>query len=295
MKRILNYSSTKRSIQVLEVGLRDGLQNETKVLTLDQKRKYFDFMYKAGLRDIEIGSFVSPKWVPQMQGTKELIKNVEPLRSDMFLSVLVPNMKGCQEAVESKPDEIVLFVSTTDAFNKKNINCNRDEAFIKFQPVVELAKKNRIKIRGSMSCSFVCPYEGRVDPQKVVDTAMMYKDLGVDMIDVADTIGAAGPSDTDIVFKQLLQKVGTPGLFSAHFHDTNGKALDNIKVAMEHGISVFHSSMGGIGGCPYSSKRVGNLDTIKLVEWCLEHDIYTGLDLSILKQGQNWIRNELKQ
>jgi hydroxymethylglutaryl-CoA lyase len=284
-----------RKLNILEVGLRDGLQNESKILSLDQKYTYFQFMFYAGMKNIEIGSFVSSKWVPQMKDTKELIQKVQPYRSSkpLFLSTLVPNLKGCQDAVEAKVDEICLFVSTTDTFNQKNINCTQDEAFARFRPVVKLAKENQIKVRGSLSCCFVCPYEGLVDVNKVVDTALKYKELGVDVIDVADTIGGATPEQVGLVFQALLRKVGPPSLFAGHFHDTNNNALQNIEAAMNLGISTFHSSLGGTGGCPYSSKRVGNLNTIKLLEWCQDKQIETNINLNVLKQGQKYILSQL--
>ena len=281
---------SKESIKIIEVGLRDGLQNEKKILTVDQKKHMFDLITESGLTNIEIGSFVSPKWVPQLHSTDKLIDTISCKdRSKFYLSALVPNLKGVSNAIKSRVDEIVLFVSVSDEFNKKNINCSTDVAFEKFAQVVQVAKQNNIKIRGSISCCFDCPYEGRIYPLSVVSIVQRFVDLGVNMIDIADTIGTANSSQVDALFNVLLRK-WPKELFSCHFHDTNLNAVLNIEKSYIHGINTFHSSIAGLGGCPYSPKRSGNLNTIDLVRWANVNGIYTGVDIAILEKNAEIIR-----
>ena len=292
-----NYFSLclPKHVDIIEVGLRDGLQNEKRLFTLDEKRTYLDHMVKSGIKHIEIGSFVSPKWVPQMANTTELIESIDPsTRSKLYLSALVPNMKGLEQAIASKVDEVVFFVSTTDQFNKKNINKTQVQAFEEFRKMAQIAHQHNIKIRGSISCCFKCPYEGYVDVSKVIDTYHQYKDLGAQTIDIADTIGAATPVHVDRVLQKLLQ-IGTAKEFSVHFHDTNNLGIMNVQTALEMGITSVQSSLGGSGGCPYASKRVGNLSTQKLLEFCFKHRIHTGVNINDVFIGDKWINHMLKQ
>ena len=297
---ITTHASGKhlQSCNIIEVGLRDGLQNEKRILSLDQKYQYLQHMVKVGLRHIEIGSFVSPKWVPQMASTKELIRRIEPeVRSQLFLSALVPNMKGLEQAIESKVDEIVLFVSTTNTFNKANINCTQNEAFERFKDIAQVAKSHGIKVRGSLSCCFECPYEGLVNIRSVLEACDKYRQLNIDTIDIADTIGSATPIATSFVLDQVIQHVFPVEKVSLHFHDTNNHAIDNIQVGLGKGVTSLQSSLGGAGGCPYSSKRVGNLNTVKLIEY-LQHqhiDFMTKFDLQAAKDAEVWIKSSLNE
>ena len=271
-----NISKSLSKVSIIEVGLRDGLQSEKRLFSLVEKQNYLDRIIKSGLHNIEIGSFVSPKWVPQMANTSELIKSIDTeKRQKLYLSALVPNVKGMEQAIDCKVDEIVLFVSTTDTFNQKNINATQEEAFQRFVPIVKLAKQNNIKIRGSLSCCFSCPYEGNVSTDQVIKSVDRYRNLGVDTIDIADTIGSADPLTTHNLINELIVHTGQVNLFSVHFHDTNDLAILNVAVAVKHGITSIQSSLGGLGGCPYSSKRVGNLNTIKLMKWLDQNNIPT--------------------
>jgi hydroxymethylglutaryl-CoA lyase len=283
----------RKGIKIVEVGLRDGLQNEKKILTLDQKKHIFNLITDCGLKNIEIGSFVSPKWVPQLHSTDKLINSIpNKIRNNVYLSTLVPNLKGMEQAVQSKVDEIVLFVSVSDSFNKKNINCTSDEAFGKFAQLTDLARQNNIKIRGSISCCFECPYEGRIYPLSVVSTVQQFIDIGVTEIDIADTIGTATPMQIDALFNVLLIKWPVD-MFACHFHDTNSSAVLNVDQSFTRGITTFHSSIGGLGGCPYSPRRSGNLNTIDLVKWADRMGVYTGVDIAKLEKNAEIIKKIL--
>jgi hydroxymethylglutaryl-CoA lyase len=276
----------KSSINILEVGLRDGLQNEKKILSVNEKKYMLDLITQTGINQIEIGSFVSPKWIPQLGDTDKLIESIPSHKRDkLYLSTLVPNLKGLEAAINCKVNEIVLFVSVSETFNKKNINSRSSEAFARFAQIATLAKQHDIKLRGSISCCFECPYEGRVYPLRVIEFIQKFIDLGIQRIDIADTIGTATPQQVCALFNQALIKYN-PDMFSCHFHDSDGNsAILNIEQSYLMGIRHFQSSIAGIGGCPYSSKKSGNLDTVKLIRWAESKGIHTGIDLSILENN----------
>ena len=294
------YRSTTKSIadcnqriKIVEVGLRDGLQNEKKILNTTDKKQILDHIIDSGLTNIEIGSFVSPKWIPQLQNTDLLIKSIpDSQRSKLHLSALVPNLKGLQTAIQYKVDEIVLFVSVSDTFNLKNINCTTKAAFERFSDLVKIAHKNGIKVRGSISCCFECPYEGRIYPLSVFEIVQRFTDLGVTCIDIADTIGTATENQVEVLFNTLFKKYN-PDLFACHYHDTNLLAIQNVETSYKMGLRTFHSSIAGLGGCPYSSKRAGNLDTTVLVKWAHANGIQTDVNIAKLEKSAQFVQKIL--
>ncbi len=280
---------------IIEVGPRDGLQNEKKILSVIQKQEFINSLqYKCNFKHIEIGSFVNPKAVPTMKDSVHLSKILnKPNSNDVLYSVLVPNKKGMEDVINNpNVDEIVLFVSVSDTFNKHNINCTLDEAFEKFKVIIEDAKRYNKKIRGSISCCFGCPYEGQIEVSKVIDVIRRYNDLDVDLIDIADTIGVGTPQQCLSILEEA-KKIVPISKLTGHFHDTNNNAIKNVEMCLKLGMTTFHSSIAGIGGCPYSPKRVGNLDTTKLLEFLYTKDIKTGINLEEVKTTSKWIKDIL--
>jgi hydroxymethylglutaryl-CoA lyase len=273
----------KRIASVIEVGLRDGLQTHPRILPTNEKLDILDKIVKAGLKEIEVASFVNPKLVPQLSDSKEISKKIGKYW-DVNFSALVPNERGYQEMIESKNiKEMVMFVSVSDTFNKKNINVDKKGAFEKFKKLGEMAKKDKIKIRGSISCCFDCPYEGQMKTEDIVDVVKMYKDIGVDRIDIADTIGSGNGYRMLILLDEVLKEMPAEKI-TGHFHDTHNTALGLVEASLMYGVTTFHSSISGLGGCPFSSKRVGNLSTEKLIEYLHLRGYQTGVDLEEIQR-----------
>ena len=251
--------SLPKKVKIVEVGPRDGLQNEKDFVPIDVKVDLINQLSNAGFPNIEAASFVSPKWIPQMAGSAEVMKSIIR-KPGIIYSALTPNIKGYEDALVAKTDEIVIFSAASEAFSQKNINCSIAESVERFAPVTTAAKQDGIRIRGSISCSFGCPYQGAVEPKQVADVVKRMMDLGCDEIDIADTIGVGTPGQVAAVFEEILA-FAPKELFSGHFHDTYGQSLANIYAAMEMGISIFHSSIAGLGGCPYAKGATGNVAT----------------------------------
>jgi hydroxymethylglutaryl-CoA lyase len=263
---------------IIEVALRDGLQTEKRLISSHSKLHAINRLVRAGVKDIEITSFVNTKLLPQFDDNYHIARNV--LRyNNVKYSALVPNEKGYHKFRESgNIDEAVLFISTSETFNKKNINSNIKDAFERFVKISKLAKDDGVKLRGSISCCFTCPYEGDISTDKVRDIIKRYIDIGVDRIDIADTIGTG----TAIKLKKIVDGFDVTNI-TGHYHDTNGKAIELVEASLDNGIYTFHSSIKGTGGCPFSSKIVGNLSTEKLVEYLHSKGIKTGIELEKLK------------
>jgi hydroxymethylglutaryl-CoA lyase len=285
----------KKYIHIIEVSPRDGLQNEKFILNIEQRKILIEKCTNIGLNHIEIGSFVNPKLVPQMANTDELLnslnnKNISKYETENKYSVLVPNLKMFKK--HKNINEIVLFVAASETFNQKNINCDSKTAFKRFEPIFKLAKEENIPIRGSISTCFNCPYEGKIDYTKVLRIVNMYLENGAEYVDIADTIGTANVEEVDILFN-ILNKFFPIHKITAHFHDTYDKAIDNVEAALSNGITTFHSSLGGLGGCPFSPKRSGNLSTERLVEYLEKHsDKYTiSTTLEQCKEVGNYIHS----
>lgn len=272
MRRSLSTNIAKQ-IKIIEVGPRDGLQNEAKCLSILQRSNLIKMCTQAGLHHIEVGSYIHPKLLPQVANVNEVLDTLYP--DSYFYSTLVPSLKYYQPHPLVK--EFVLFVAASETFNKKNINTNIEDAFKRFKPVVDLAKLNGIKVRGSISTAIKCPYEGRISEEVVLDILSRYDKLGCHLIDIADTIGEARPEEVYSLLGKAKQLVDISKL-TGHYHDNNGNALLNVDASLQHGMTIFHSSIGGLGGCPFSSKRVGNLSTEKLVYYLHSSGYNTGLE-----------------
>lgn len=300
---LTSYNQDNKKVNIIEVCLRDGIQNEKKVLSTLQKLDLIEHLLYSGIKEIEYTSFVDPKRVPQFYDSVNLTKAL-PYYSKAKFSALVPNIKGYTSGITNNKthlnknvnvNEIVLFVSCTETFNQKNINATISDAFKRFKPIAEQATKDSKFIRGSISCCFGCPYEGNVNIEQVEEILKRYKDLGVDRIDIADTIGCGTRNQ---IYKILNKAVNYFDItqITGHYHDVSQNtikdnvALDLVDESLKCGMRTFHSSVGGIGACPFSSKKVGNLDTIKLVKFLKKE----GYQIDVNEEELDDISNKLK-
>jgi hydroxymethylglutaryl-CoA lyase len=281
-----------RTVRIVEVGPRDGLQNEPKTLPLQKRLEYVRLLADAGLKDIEVGSFVHPKWIPQLADTEEMISRL-PEKPDIRYSALVPNMKGLERALAAGLKRIAVFTAASETFNRKNINMSIGESLDVFRPLVERARREGLSARGYISTCFVCPYEGPIAKEKVAEVANALLKLGVDEVSIGDTIGAATPVNVERTVGHLLEQVA-PSVLAMHFHDTYGMAIANVFASLRLGISVFDSSAGGIGGCPYAPGSAGNVSTEKLVYLFDRLGITSGVSIDRLRAAAGYIAGELR-
>jgi len=264
-------------VRVVEVGPRDGLQNEAAALGVEDKVAFTQALIDAGLPVVEPGAFVSPRWVPQMAGSDEVLRRLR--RPDgVRLPVLVPNRKGYEAARAAGARDIAIFTAASETFNRKNINASIDESFARFQEFVPDALREGMWVRGYISTCFGCPYEGAVDPVRVVDVARRLADIGSHEVSIGDTIGVGVPTQVTDVMGRLKEAMPQTAL-AVHFHDTRGTALANVLAALQEGIEVVDSSAGGLGGCPYAPGASGNLATEDLLYMLHGMGIATGVDL----------------
>ena len=278
-------------VKLVEVGPRDGLQNEKQPVPAATKIELVHRLQEAGSKEIEVTSCVSPKWVPQMADNAEVMNGITRLPGVRY-SVLVPNMKGYEAAVLTRPDEIVVFGAASEAFSQKNINCSIAESIERFAPVVEAARAAGIYVRGAMSCTVGCPYEGDVSPERVEYLARLMKDIGVQHIGVADTIGVGTPIKVRKAMEATLKHFDINDV-SGHFHDTYGQALANTLAAVSMGVWQFDTSVAGLGGCPYAKGATGNVATEDVVYMLHGMGIDTGLDLDKLIDAGVFISDAL--
>ena len=278
-------------VKLVEVGPRDGLQNEKQPVPAATKIELVHRLQEAGSKEIEVTSFVSPKWVPQMADNAEVMNGITRLPGVRY-SVLVPNMKGYEAAVLTRPDGIVVFGAASEAFSQKNINCSIAESIERFAPVVEAARAAGIYVRGAMSCTVGCPYEGDVSPERVEYLARLMKDIGVQHIGVADTIGVGTPIKVRKAMEATLKHFDINDV-SGHFHDTYGQALANTLAAVSMGVWQFDTSVAGLGGCPYAKGATGNVATEDVVYMLHGMGIDTGLDLDKLIDAGVFISDAL--
>jgi hydroxymethylglutaryl-CoA lyase len=267
-------------VTVVEVGPRDGLQNEERPLSVEERVRFCDALVAAGLPVVEVGAFVSPKWVPQMAGSAEVLRRVAK-RPGVRLPVLVPNRRGYEEAAAAGAREVAVFTAASETFNRKNINASIDESFARFAEFVPEARSAGLRVRGYVSTCFGCPYEGAVAPERVLDVARRLEDAGCGEISIGDTIGVAVPTQVSDVMGRLRESL-TGAALAAHFHDTRGTALANVLAALQAGIAIVDSSAGGLGGCPYAPGASGNLATEDLIYMLDGMCIETGVDLAAL-------------
>ena len=266
------------SVLINEVGPRDGLQNIEAVLSISERFELIRSIEKSGIQSLEIGSFVNPKAVPAMSGTDELFKK---LGNQSNYSVLIPNTKGFDIAVDNNVKEICLVLCVTDSMNRKNINKSVSESICEFNEIIKKARIKNIRTKCYISVAFHCPYEGKVDLGFVTDLTNKIIDFGIDEIVIADTIGKANPMEVKLLFKELLKHSPT-NLFSAHFHDTKALGLANVFASLDQGINKFDACVGGLGGCPFAPGSSGNLPTEDLVSLLEMMNVDTGIDLDSL-------------
>src|SRR5437867_2372654 len=283
--------SLPKSVRIVEVGPRDGLQNESKIVPTDKKVEFIKLLAAAGLQDIEVASFVHPKWVPQLADAQELIRQLEPATNVRY-SALVPNMKGLERAIESGIGRIAVFTAASETFNRKNINMGIQESIDVFKPVVDRALKESISVRGYVSTCFVCPYEGAIPKEKVAEVTRALFDLGVDEVSIGDTIGAATPKDVESTGGHLLGQFPAAKL-AMHFHDTYGMAIANVYQSLQMGFTTFDSSAGGLGGCPYAPGASGNVASEDLLFLMDRLGIQTGVSLKMVRRASQFIAKEL--
>ncbi len=275
------------SVKIVEVGPRDGLQNERVSIPVDVKVSYITALADAGLRVIEAGAFVSPKWVPQMAGTDEVYANI-PKDPGVEYPVLVPNMKGLDRAIEAGVKSIALFTAASDSFNKRNINMSIDESLESYAQVAARARGEGMRVRGYVSTAFGCPYEGDVAPEKVLEVSARLLDIGCYEVSIGDTIGVGTPMQVQGVIGMLLQVIPASKL-AMHFHDTRGTALANCLASLEMGIATYDASSGGLGGCPYAPGASGNMATEDLVYMLDAMAIESGVDIKRLVKASSII------
>ncbi len=284
---------TPKAVQIVEVGPRDGLQNESAVIPVSEKLAFIDLLAQSGLSQIEITSFVHPKRIPQLADAMDVCQGVVP-RDGLVYSALVPNMKGLERAIEAGINRIAVFTAASETFTQKNINMSIQESLDTFQPVVEAALNHGMSVRGYVSTCFVCPYEGDVAPEKVASVTQALVAMGIDEVSLGDTIGAAAPTDVYQVLEPLMALVPVEKL-ALHFHDTYGTALANVVAGLELGVTTFDSSAGGLGGCPYAPGASGNLATEDLVYLLSRMGIHTGVNLEALANASRRIQRVLNR
>ena len=278
-------------VTLVEVGPRDGLQNEKQPVSTEHKVELVHRLQVAGLREIEVTSFVSPKWVPQMADSSAVMAAIRRLPGVRY-SVLTPNLQGLEAALPSRPDEIVVFAAATEAFSQRNINCSIADSIERFRPVVAAAKAAGVKVRAAISCTVGCPYQGEVGPDEVEQVVRLMKSIGVDHCGIADTIGVGTPKAVQAVMERALRHYPLAEV-SGHFHDTYGQALTNIYACLQLGIRTFDASVAGLGGSPYANGATGNVATEDIVFMLHGLGIDTGIDLDALVDAGGFISDVL--
>ncbi|MCC2604276.1 hydroxymethylglutaryl-CoA lyase [Planctobacterium marinum] len=282
-----------QSATIVEVGPRDGLQNEKADILLQDKIALVEGLANAGLSMIETGSFVSPKWVPKMADSAEVFKQVTR-KQGITYSALTPNLKGFEAAMEAGADEVAIFGAASESFSQKNINCSIAESLARFAPVIEAAQQQNIKVRGYVSCVLGCPYEGDIAPEAVKQVSKQLLDMGCYEISLGDTIGVGTPLKTQLMLNAVLQDIPVEKL-AVHFHDTYGQALSNILMALQMGVNVIDAAVAGLGGCPYAKGASGNVATEDVVYMLNGMGIETGINLDALVQAGDKITKALNR
>jgi len=281
-----------KNVKIVEVGLRDGLQNEKVILSVAQKTELGKRLVQAGVDRMEAGAFVRFDKIPQMQGTDEVLDGLYKWNKKPHYSVLVPNERGMMEALKFKPTEVAVFAGCSESFSQRNINCSIEESFERFKPVFALAKKNKIKVRGYLSVCFGCPFEGDVPEKKVIEMAHRLYKMGAFEVSIGDTIGVAHVGQVQSMFKKMKKKIPAKAI-AGHFHDTRGQALANILAAYFEGITVFDSSIGGLGGCPYAPAATGNVATEDVLYMFQKMGVKTGIDLKKILAIAPWLKQQM--
>jgi len=274
-------------VKIVEVGPRDGLQNEPREVPTEVKLELIERLAAAGLTSVEATAFVSPKWVPQMADHTEVLERIRR-KPGVSYPVLTPNLKGFEAARAAGATEVAIFGAASEAFSRRNINCSIAESLERFRPVAEAAKKGNVKVRGYVSCVLGCPYEGDVAPQRVADVAGELYDMGCYEVSLGDTIGVGTPGKTKAMLEACARRVPMDRL-AGHYHDTYGQALANIYASLEVGVRSFDASVAGLGGCPYAAGASGNVATEDVIYMLHGLGIHTGIDLNQLVDTGQWI------
>jgi hydroxymethylglutaryl-CoA lyase len=279
-------------INIFEMSPRDGLQNEKNFISTNDKIKFIDNLSSCGFKKIETSSFVSPKWVPQLSDAGDVFRRIKRNKGVKY-TALTPNEKGFDDAMIAEVDEVAIFTAASETFCKKNTNCDIETSLIRFKPIMNKAVSNKLPVRGYISCVSHCPYEDYVDPQKVAEIANELINMGCYEVSLGDTTGKGNAEQTLKIIKECLKFI-SPKFLAGHFHDTYQNALDNIMVCIENGIRTFDSSVGGLGGCPYSPGAKGNVATEKVNELVLSMGYNTNLDSSKINECSH-IAKQLKK
>jgi len=280
-------------VKIVEVGPRDGLQNEKQALSIEQRLSFINDLIDAGLKFIEVGSCVSAKWVPQMSQSDKLFKLL-PQRDDLNLSLLTPNLKGFDAALAVGCKEVAVFTAASESFTRKNINCSIDESLERFSEIFQAAQANHVRVRGYVSCMVDCPYEGAIDPKQVVNVVKRLYEMGCYEISLGETIGTATPDRVQKVWQACLAELDS-NILAGHFHNTYGMAIANIYQSLQQGIRIFDSSLAGLGGCPYAKGASGNVATEDLYYLLSQIGYETGINLEKLMLASQNISQTLKR
>ena len=279
-------------ISIFEVGPRDGLQNIKNEIPINRKIEIIDILSTTGIKKIECGSFVSAKWVPQMRGTDQIFQEI--FRKDgVKYTALTPNLKGFENAMNVKVDEIAVFAAASETFSQNNINCSIAESLARFEDIFKKAKQKKIPVRGYVSCIFECPYEGTVKPEKVLEVTSRLLEMGCYEVSLGDTIGKGTPKTVDALLKVICENLHAQQL-AGHFHDTNDTAIKNVEIALKYGITTFDTAIGGLGGCPYAPGAKGNLSTVQLINAIGINSFIGALDLEKLLYAEKFLTYMLK-
>jgi hydroxymethylglutaryl-CoA lyase len=275
------------TVQIFEVGPRDGLQNEQAKIPSEQKIELVNLLSEAGLSKIEVTSFVSPKWVPQMKDAPVVMGGIRR-KPGVIYAALTPNKMGYQFARKANADEVAVFAAASETFSQRNINCSIVESIERFRPVMEAAAADGVPVRGYVSCAVACPYEGNIEPRAVAQVTKKLLDIGCYEVSLGDTIGAGRPQTIAAMLDAVLETADASNL-AGHYHDTGDHALDNIETSLDKGIRTFDSAIGGLGGCPYAPGAKGNVSTLKVVELLHAKGFRTGVDLDALKEIETFV------
>ena len=284
-------NSLPAAVRIVEVGPRDGFQSIEQTIPTDAKIQFINTLSEAKLPEIEVTSFVSAKWIPQLADAQEV--STEIIRdSNILYTALIPNIKGLERALDANYSSVAIFTAASDTFSQKNINCSIKESITRFQKMKTSFQDNNMRVRGYISTVWVCPYEGQMEPENVLPVIDALLELGIDEISLGDTIGKAKPDDVRNTLDFILS-LHDANQFALHFHDTYNHALENIRVGLEYGISTFDSSAGGVGGCPFAPGASGNVSTGSVLNLCKELGIETGVDDQKLSAAVNFIQSYL--
>lgn len=280
------FDDIPQQVEVVEVGPRDGLQNEKTLLSANQKIDFINQLSDCGFSHIEAGSFVSAKWVPQMSSSADVMHGINKLNNVVY-SALTPNIKGYNDAMAANTKQVAIFASASQTFSQKNINCSIEESLLRFENVVQQASADNIPVRAYVSCVMACPYEGNIDAEAVLDISMRLLEMGCYEVSLGDTIGVGTPLRMHKLLNLLLSRINYKSL-ALHCHDTYGQALANVLVGLQHGIATFDSSVAGLGGCPYAAGASGNLASEDLIYMLHEMGVTTKVDLQkLINVGNN--------